>query len=353
MESSLARPLAIGGVRLEHPLVLAPMAGVCNLAFRLLCKEQGAALVCSGFLSADGLAREIDPVLRRLKVSDRERPVSIQLFGTEPDVVARAARLVEAAGADLVDFNLGCPVPKVLKAEAGAALMRAPDRAQRVLEAMVRAVKIPVTVKMRAGWDDRCINVADLARRFEAVGVAAVAVHARTALQRRHGQARWGWIAEVKAAVCIPVIGNGDVFDPPAARRMLEETGCDGVMIGRGALGNPWIFRRTLHYLSTGELLPEPSAEERVAMALRHLDLLVEFEGVRSAGLEMRRHAACYTRGLPHSAALRRTLETCRDPDDYRRVFEAYLAGRPADGDRAHPKTGIRLPSGSVSRTGR
>ena len=237
-------------------MVLAPMAGVCNLAFRLLCKEQGASLVCSEFVSAKALVFGNERSYEMLAVDDAERPVSIQIFGSSPEDAAIAARAVEAAGADIVDFNMGCPVPKVIKAEAGAALMRVPDKAQAIIKAMVDAVSIPVTVKMRTGWDEDSIDVLDLAKRFEDVGVSAIAVHGRTKSQMRAGRANWEIIGEVKQALHIPVIGNGDVFTPEDAEAMLDMTGCDAVMIGRGALGNPWIFKRTLHYLETGSSLP-------------------------------------------------------------------------------------------------
>ncbi|MBO2521584.1 MAG: tRNA dihydrouridine synthase DusB [Firmicutes bacterium] len=322
----------IGPVQLESPVVLAPMAGVCNLAFRLLCKEQGAALVCSEFVSAKALVHGNQKSFEMLAVSEKERPVSIQIFGSTPEDAAFAARAVEEAGADIVDFNMGCPVPKVLKAEAGAALMRVPDKAQAILKAMVDAVSIPVTVKVRTGWDDRSINVVDLAKRFEDVGVAAIAVHGRTTSQGRSGRANWEIIGEVKQAVRIPVIGNGDVFTPQDAEAMLEMTGCDGVMIGRGALGNPWIFKRTRHYLETGELLPEPTASQRVEMARRHLRLLAELKGEYVAVREMRQHAPAYIKGFPGAAAFRARLVRCDSIAAYDDVFAEFLAGVEASG---------------------
>jgi len=302
---TLVRPLQIGSVRLDHPVVLAPMAGVGNLAFRLLCREHGAAMVCSEFVSAKALVMGNRRTLAMLRIHPEEHPVSIQIFGSDPEEAAEAARRVEAAGADVVDFNMGCPVPKVLKAQAGVALMREPKRAAAILGAMVRAVSIPVTVKMRAGWDEENINVVELAQRLEDVGVAAIAVHGRTRTQGRSGQVRWDWIRAVKEAVSIPVIGNGGLFTPQDVERMLLETGCDGAMIARGALGNPWIFARTLHYLKTGELLPEPTLADRVAMARRHLRLLAELKGEKVACLQMREHASQYLKGFPGAAAAR------------------------------------------------
>lgn len=317
----------IGPIQLSGPAVLAPMAGVCNLAFRLLCKEQGAALVCSEFVSAKALVMGNEKSRQMLAVDPRERPVSIQIFGNNPEDVHRAAAAVEEAGADIVDFNMGCPVPKVIKAEAGAALMRKPEKAQAIIEAMVKAVSIPVTVKMRAGWDERSIDAVDLARRFEDVGVAAIAVHGRTRDQFRSGMANWDIIARVKEAVQIPVFGNGDVTTPELAEKMLRHTGCDGVMIGRGALGNPWIFGRVHQYLRTGVVPPEPTLAERVAMAKRHLRLLAELKGEHTAVREMRRHAPSYFKGFKGAAAFRAAVVRCESLEEYDVAFEALLRG--------------------------
>lgn len=321
----LLRPVKIGSVTLEHGVVLAPMAGVCNLPFRLLCKEQGAALVCSEFVSAKALRQGNQRTRSMLAVSPHEAPVSIQIFGSTPDDAAFAARIAEEAGADIVDFNMGCPVPKVIKAEAGAALMRVPDKAQAIMEAMVNAVSVPVTVKMRAGWDDTQINVVDLARRFEQVGVAAVAIHGRTRCQMRRGSVDLEIIREVTEAVSIPVIGNGDVVSPDDAHRMQAETGCAGVMIGRGALGNPWVFARILHKLRTGETLPEPTLAQRIAMARRHLALLAELKGELIAAKEMRQHAPLYVKGFPGAARFRARLVQCSSVEEYDTVFDLLL----------------------------
>lgn len=308
-------------------MVLAPMAGVGNLAFRLLCREQGAAMVCSEFVSARALVMGNRRSFEMLRIHPDEHPVSIQIFGSEPDEAAEAARQVEEAGADLVDFNMGCPVPKVLKAQAGVALMREPERAAAILGAMVRAVSIPVTVKMRAGWDEEKINVVDLARRLEDVGVAAIAVHGRTRSQGRSGPVHWEWIRAVKEALSIPVIGNGGLFAPQDVERMLRETGCDGAMIARGALGNPWIFGRTLHYLRTGELLPEPTPAQRVEMARRHLRLLADLKGEKLASLQMREHAPHYLKGFPGATNLRARIVRAGSLAEYDRIFDQVLDG--------------------------
>ncbi len=315
----------IGNVQLAGPAVLAPMAGVCNLAFRQLCKEKGAALVCSEFVSAKALTMGNRRSFEMLTVDDAERPVSIQIFGSSPEEAALAARAVQEAGADIVDFNMGCPVPKVIKAEAGAALMRVPEKAQAIIAAMVDAVEIPVTVKMRTGWDENSIDVVDLAKRFEDVGVNAIAVHGRTRSQHRSGRANWEIIGEVKAAISIPVFGNGDVVAPQDAQAMLAMTACDGVMIGRGALGNPWIFDRVHQYLRTGELLPEPSIAERVAMARRHLQLLCDLKGEYTGTREMRKHAPSYFKGFAGAAQLRAKLVRCESIAEYHSLFSQFL----------------------------
>lgn len=326
----LLHPLHIGSVKLQHGVVLAPMAGVCNLPFRLLCKEQGASLVCSEFISAKALLHGNKKTKQMLRVAPEEAPVSIQIFGSTEYDVAYAAQRVEEAGADIVDFNMGCPVPKVIKAEAGAALMRVPEKAEALMKAMVDAVSIPVTVKMRAGWDDDQINVVDLARRFEQVGVSAVAVHGRTRHQMRKGKVDLDIIRRVTEAVSIPVFGNGDVVSADDARHMTDETGCAGVMIGRGALGNPWVFAQILHGLRTDDELPKPTLTQRVEMALRHLHLLTELKGEHIAAREMRQHAAVYLKGFPGAARFRGQLVRCNSVAEYEDVFAQVLAEQKA-----------------------
>jgi len=343
---------AIGEVRLSAPVVLAPMAGVCNVAFRLLCKEQGAALVCSEFVSAKALVMGNAKSRQMLAIDERERPVSIQIFGNNPEDAAAAARAVEEAGADIVDFNMGCPVPKVIKAEAGAALMREPEKAQAIMAAMVRAVRIPVTVKMRTGWDEKSIDALDLAKRFEDVGVAAVAIHGRTKSQMRSGRANWEIIGRIKERLQIPVIGNGDVFTPGDAKAMLDMTGCDAVMIGRGALGNPWIFARVRRFLETGELVPEPTLADRVAMARRHLVLLAELKGEITAAREMRRHAPLYVKGFPGAARFRSRLVACESIEEYDAAFEEILEAAARESQRSPELWTERPPDGEPDEAG-
>lgn len=300
--------LKIGNVELENNVILAPMAGVTDMPYRILCREQGAGLVCMEMVSAKAILYKNKNTQELLKVDDRERPVSLQLFGSDPDIVADIAASLEDGPYDIFDINMGCPVPKIVKNGEGSALMKNPKLVEEILTKLVKAVKKPVTVKFRKGFDDTCINAVEIAKIAESAGVAAVAVHGRTREQYYSGKADWNIIREVKNAVKIPVIGNGDVFTPQDAKRLVEETGCDGIMVARGAKGNPWIFKQITHYLDTGELLPRPSVEELKAMILRHGQMMLEFKGKLAGMREMRKHVAWYTAGYPNSAALRNDI---------------------------------------------
>ena len=305
--------LKIGNVELENNVILAPMAGVTDMPYRILCREQGAGLVCMEMVSAKAILYKNKNTQELLKVDDRERPVSLQLFGSDPDIVADIAASLEDGPYDIFDINMGCPVPKIVKNGEGSALMKNPKLVEEILTKLVKAVKKPVTVKFRKGFDDTCSNAVEIAKIAESCGVSAVAVHGRTREQYYSGTADWDIIRQVKEAVSIPVIGNGDIFTPQDAKRCLEETGCDGLMIGRGARGNPWIFKRTAHYLETGELLAEPTGAEIGEMILRHAQMQVKMKGEYIGMKEMRKHVAWYTAGLPHSASMRRAsneLET-------------------------------------------
>lgn len=297
--------MKIGSVTLTNSVVLAPMAGVTDLPFRLLVKEMGCALVYTEMVSDKGLLHNNEHTFKLLRLDEQERPAALQIFGSEPESMAKAAKVVEQAGADILDINMGCPTLKIVKNGEGSALMRTPDLAYRILASVVDAVSIPVTVKIRKGWDDASVNAVQIARLAEAAGVSAIAIHGRTREQFYSGQADWNIIKDVKESVSLPVIGNGDIRSPLDAAQMIEKTGCDGVMIGRGAQGNPWLFRQVVHYLATGELLASPGVTERINMALRHLDMLVAYKGEHVGIREMRSHAAWYTKGLPHSAELR------------------------------------------------
>lgn len=297
--------LKIGNVTLENDLILGPMAGVTDLPFRLLCKEQGAGLLCMEMVSAKGIMYNNKNTKFLLTIDEREHPVSLQLFGSDADIISEQAKRIEELPFDILDINMGCPVPKVVNNGDGSALMKNPVLAGEIIEKTARAIKKPVTVKIRKGFDEEHINAVEMAHIAEESGAAAVAVHGRTREQYYSGKADWEIIRQVKEAVHIPVIGNGDVRSPQDAVRMREETGCDGIMIARGAQGNPWIFKQILHYERTGEYLSKPKPEEVVEMILRHARMQMEFKGEYTGMREIRKHAAWYTAGYKNSAKLR------------------------------------------------
>lgn len=314
----------IGNVPIQGKAILAPMAGVSDIAYRLLAKEHGASVVCTEMVSAMGIKYKNERTHELLRMEAVEHPVSMQIFGSNPEAIALGAKVVADAGADIVDINMGCPVKKVVSSGDGSALMKTPDLAARVAEAAVKAVDVPVTVKMRIGWDDDHINVVDFAKRIESTGVAAVAVHGRTREQMYMGRADWSYIKAVKDSLSIPVIGNGDVWTPEDALRMMQETGCDAVMIGRGAQGNPWIFERTNHYLRTGELRPEPTYLERLDMLLKHFELLCRYKGAALGVREIRTHAGWYMRGMPEAAYWRNRVNTIHTVESFKKELSTY-----------------------------
>lgn len=315
---------AIGNVSLHGKAILAPMAGVSDIAYRLLAKEHGASMVCTEMVSAMGIKYKNERTHELLRMEEVEHPVSMQIFGSDPEAIALGAKVVADAGADIVDINMGCPVKKVVSSGDGSALMKTPDLAARVAEAAVKAVDVPVTVKMRIGWDDDHINVVDFAKRIESTGVAAVAVHGRTREQMYMGRADWSYIKAVKDSLSIPVIGNGDVWSPEDALNMIQETGCDAVMIGRGAQGNPWIFECTNHYLTTGELIPEPTYLERLDMLLKHFELLCQYKGESLGVREIRTHAGWYMKGMPEAAYWRNRVNTIHTVESFKNELSMY-----------------------------
>ncbi len=302
--------LKIGNTVLPNPLILAPMAGVTDLPFRLLCREQGAGLVCMEMISAKAVAFRNRNTEKLMQTVPGESPVSLQLFGSDPEVISETAKEIEERPFDILDLNMGCPVPKIVGNGEGSALMKNPKLVEQIVARTVRAVKKPVTVKIRKGFDDSHVNAVEIARIAEASGAAAVAVHGRTREQYYSGKADWEIIRKVKEAVRIPVIGNGDVDSPQQAERLLAETGCDGIMIGRAARGNPWLFHQIRAYLETGVMEPRPGFDEVRQMMLRHARMQIDYKGDYTGIREMRKHISWYTAGYPHSARLRAQINS-------------------------------------------
>lgn len=313
--------LTIGNVTLDNNLILAPMAGVTDQPFRLLCKEQGCGLMCTEMVSAKAILYKNKNTGELLDVRPEERPVAVQLFGSDPDILSRMAVQIEDGPYDIIDFNMGCPVPKVVNNGEGSALMKNPKLVEEILSSMVKALKKPVTVKFRKGFNDNTVNAVEIAKIAESCGVSAVAVHGRTREQYYSGKADWDIIRQVKEAVKIPVIGNGDIFGPADAKAMMEQTGCDGLMVARGAKGNPWIFKQINHYLDTGELLPGPDREEVKAMLLRHARMLTAYKGEMMGIKEMRKHVAWYTAGFPNSAVLRNMANLVETYEEFQELI--------------------------------
>ncbi len=301
--------LRIGNIIMKNQVVLAPMAGVCNPAFRIIAKQFGAGLVCAEMVSDKAILMGNEKTLEMLYVDEQEKPLSLQIFGGDKASLVAAAKYVdENTDADIIDINMGCPAPKITKVDAGSKWLLEPKKIEEMVSAVVEAVNKPVTVKMRTGWDEEHLYAIENARAVERAGGQAIAIHGRTRMQMYEGRANWDIIRQVKESVNIPIIGNGDVASPEDAKRMLDETGVDGVMIGRAALGNPWMLYRTVHYLTTGELLQEPSAREKIGVALQHMHRLIELKGERTGISEMRKHAAWYVKGFRGSTKVKELI---------------------------------------------
>ncbi len=318
--------LQIGPVKLKNPVVLAPMAGVCNPAFRLIAKEFGAGLVCAEMVSDKGLLYGNERTKRMLYVDERERPLSLQIFGGDRDTLVAAAKIVDQqTNADIIDINMGCPAPKIVKCDAGAKWLLDPNKIYEMVAAVVDAVQKPVTVKMRIGWDEKHIYAVENALAAERGGARAIAVHGRTRAQMYQGKANWEIIRQVKEAVKIPVIGNGDIDSPQKAKLMLDKYGVDGIMIGRAALGNPWMLYRTVKYLEEGVLYPEPTPKERIDICALHLDRLIALKGEKVAVQEMRKHAAWYIKGIRGAAAIRTKINQAETREELLDILYQFV----------------------------
>ncbi len=314
--------LTIGNVTLDNNVILAPMAGVTDLPFRLLCKEQGVGLICMEMVSAKAIYFNNKNTEELMQIHPDEKPVSLQLFGSDPDIISEMAKRIEERPFAILDINMGCPVPKVVNNGEGSALMKNPKLVEEILTKLVKATYKPVTVKIRKGFNEENVNAVEIARIAENCGVAAVAVHGRTREQYYSGKADWDIIRQVKEAVKIPVIGNGDVVDALSAKALQDETGCDGIMIGRAAQGNPWIFREVTTYLETGVIPPRPTPQQVKEVIMKHANLQLEYKGEYTGVREMRKHLSWYTTGYPNSARFRQMINTMESMDELLKSVE-------------------------------
>nr|WP_042479018.1 tRNA dihydrouridine synthase DusB [Bacillus ndiopicus] len=327
MSNVQQKPFQIADIVMDNRVVLAPMAGICNSAFRLTVKEFGAGLVYAEMISDKGIVQRNEKTLGMLYIDERENPLSLQIFGGDKETLVEAAKYVdENTTADIIDINMGCPVNKIIKCEAGARLLLDPNKVYEMVAAVVDAVKKPVSVKMRIGWDDQHILAVENAQAVERAGAAAVAVHGRTRVQMYEGKANWDIIRDVKQSVSIPVLGNGDVETPQDAKRMLETTGVDAVMIGRAALGNPWMIYRTVKYLETGELKDEPSMREKIDVCLLHFERLMKLKGEKIAVREMRGHASWYLKGIRGNGKIRNAINQAETKEDLYMLLNGAVA---------------------------
>ena len=317
--------MKIGNLNLDNKVFLSPMAGVTDLPFRLICKEQDCGMLYTEMINSKALCYDDKNTKKMLKIEEEEHPVAIQIFGSDPEYMGGAAKILNSYPNEILDINMGCPAPKVVKNGDGSALLKNPELAAKVLKAVVGNSEKPVTLKIRKGWDDTCINAVEIAKIAEDCGISAIAIHGRTREQYYSGKADWDVIRQVKENVSIPVIGNGDVFEVEDAINMLNQTNCDAIMIGRGAQGNPWIFKRINHYMQTGEILPEPTLEEKINTAKKHLKLAVEEHGEYVAVREMRKHIAWYLKGLRNSARVRDEINKIESYEEVVNKLESYM----------------------------
>lgn len=313
--------MKIGNINIDNPVALGPMAGVTDLTFRLICKELGCGIVFTEMVSAKGIYYNDDKTKQLMRIEEKERPVALQIFGSDPDIMGEVAMRMNKHNHDILDINMGCPTPKIVKNGDGSALMKNPELIGRIVKSVVNASDKPVTVKIRTGWDDDSINAVEVAKIIEDNGAKALSIHGRTREQFYTGKANWEIIKMVKEAISIPVFGNGDIFSVEDAQRMKEVTNCDGLMIARGAQGNPWIFNRVTHYLKTGEILPPPTTKEKVDMSKKHLYMLIENKGEHVAIREMRKHCAWYLKGIKYSAKVRNKINTATSAE----MIEEFL----------------------------
>ena len=317
----------IGNIEIKNQVVLAPMAGISNTSYRTIIKEMGAGLIYAEMVSDKAIMFDNNRTIELLKMRESERPIAQQIFGSDEDSFVIAAKnIVELMHPDILDINMGCPVPKIaLKSQAGASLLKDPDKIEKIVRSVVNAVDIPVTVKIRSGWDSNTINCVEVAKRIENAGASAITLHARTRAQGYSGSADWSLIKKVKEAVSIPVIGNGDIKTCYDAKKMLEETGCDAVMIGRGVLGNPWLIKECVDYLEDGTLPQRVSAKEKMQMLKRHFELLCKDKGEKLALLEIRTHALWYIKGLPGSASIKNQICQTKNSTELFNILNNYI----------------------------